>query len=60
MAKKSFWERLGIAWASQSSDSDVQMLIAAPEAQLGFNLGLMLHGFFSNLPDDLRLEGLAQ
>jgi len=56
--KKGFFERLGIAWASRSSESDVQMLIAAPEAQLGYNLGLKLHEFLSNLPDELRMEAL--
>ena len=56
--KKGFFERLGIAWASRSNDSDIQMLIAAPEAQLGYNLGLKLHEFLSNLPDELRMEAL--
>jgi hypothetical protein len=56
--KKGFFERLGIAWASRSSESDVQMLIAAPEGQLGYNLGLKLHEFLSNLPDELRMEAL--
>ena len=56
--KKGFFERLGIAWASRSEQSDVQMLIAAPEAQLGYNLGLKLHEFLSNLPDELRMEAL--
>ena len=56
--KKGFFERLGIAWASRSKQSDVQMLIAAPEAQLGYNLGLKLHEFLSNLPDELRMEAL--
>ena len=60
MAKKGFWERLGIAWASRSRATDVEMLIAAPEAQLGYNLGILLHDFFSNLPDDLKAEGLLQ
>ena len=56
--KKGFFERLGIAWASRSTESDVQMLIAAPEGQLGYNLGLKLHEFLSNLPDELRMEAL--
>ena len=34
------------------------MLIASPEGQLGYNLGLKLHEFLSNLPDELRMEAL--
>ena len=53
--KKSIWYRLGQALAV-SNIPEVEAVIADPSAQLGYNVGLRLSDFFSNLPEDLLAE----
>ena len=54
--KKSIWYRLGQALAV-SNIPEVEAVIADPTAaQLGYNVGLRLSDFFSNLPEDLLAE----
>ena len=53
--KKSIWYRLGQALAV-SNIPEVEAVISDPSAQLGYNVGLRLSDFFSNLPEDLLAE----